>query len=143
MPVRLALAAKKNSQPSAAFWLLSPMAGKAVRRVLVASFLLALAHLFVLPTGFLGPQQDQGRRSKPRAGALTNDVRDVADQSEEPKEEPKALENTVWTVVSLAFWIIFYRTVVVEDLYMKHQELRDAAMIQGLGGSEVPMFPAA
>ena len=24
---------------------------------------------------------------------------------------------------------------------MKHQELRDAAMIQGLGGSEVPMFP--
>ena len=25
---------------------------------------------------------------------------------------------------------------------MKHQELRDAAMIQGLGGSEVPMFPA-
>eukprot|EP00435_Cladocopium_sp_Y103_P049923 s2097_g15.t1 len=100
MPVRLALAAKKNSQPSAAFWLLSPMAGKAVRRVLVASFLLALAHLFVLPTGFLGPQQDQGRRSKPRAGALTNDVRDVADQSEEPKEEPKALENTVWTALA-------------------------------------------
>ena len=54
----------------------------------------------VLPTGFLGPQQEQGpvsvrfawhprssnendsiasgRRSKPRAGALTNDVRDVA-----------------------------------------------------------------
>ena len=24
---------------------------------------------------------------------------------------------------------------------MKHQELRDAAMIQGLGGSEIPMFP--
>ena len=27
----------------------------------------------------------------------------------------QALENTVWTVVSLAFWFIFYRTVVVED----------------------------
>ncbi len=67
----------------------------------------------------------------------------------------------LWTALSLAFWIIFYRSVVVEDkglfplespflclgdlpwedVYMKHQELRDAAMIQGLGGSEVPMFP--
>eukprot|EP00438_Fugacium_kawagutii_P024702 Skav235542 [mRNA] locus=scaffold3067:204385:208395:+ [translate_table: standard] len=61
------------------------------------------------------------------------------EQSEERKVQAKELENTMWTVMSLVFWIVFYRTV---DLYMKHQELRDAAMIQGLGGAQVPMFPA-
>eukprot|EP00434_Breviolum_minutum_P035068 symbB.v1.2.031041.t1/scaffold3436.1/size58694/2 len=117
------------------------MANQVVRRVLVASLIFLLMQPEVLP-GFLGPQHDQGRRSKPRAGALTNDVPDVADAPGEPKQEKTEtkVQEMLWTALSLAFWIIFYRSVVVEDVYMK-QELRDAAMIQGLGGSEIPMFP--
>mmetsp|Transcript_100942 Transcript_100942/g.140265 ORF Transcript_100942/g.140265 Transcript_100942/m.140265 type:complete len:116 (-) Transcript_100942:123-470(-) len=76
------------------------MANQVVRRVLVASLIFLLMQPEVLP-GFLGPQHDQGRRSKPRAGALTNDVPDVADAPGEPKQEKTEtkVQEMLWTAL--------------------------------------------
>eukprot|EP00913_Durusdinium_trenchii_P020883 g19621.t1 len=79
-----------------------------VRRVLLLSFLLVYVY-FANFANFLGPQPEQGRRSKPRAEALRTDPA----EQEQPvsKEDPKAMENALWTLLTLAFWITFYRTV--------------------------------
>ena len=122
----------------------------------------SVCSLQVSPVLFLGPQKspEQGPRgvgsssgpgrSKPTAGALS---REPSESRREPQGRSKArrvcfqhfgeeaVENVLWTAVSVAFWVLFFRTVVVEDLYLKHVEQRNTAMVQGLGGAEWPMFP--
>eukprot|EP00437_Effrenium_voratum_P033079 CAMPEP_0181473204 /NCGR_PEP_ID=MMETSP1110-20121109/40002_1 /TAXON_ID=174948 /ORGANISM="Symbiodinium sp., Strain CCMP421" /LENGTH=120 /DNA_ID=CAMNT_0023598311 /DNA_START=57 /DNA_END=419 /DNA_ORIENTATION=- len=119
---------------------------RVMRAVLMACIIFLLAHQCSvrLTSTFLGPQRDQGKRSKPAAGALpTSPEKRPTEVMDEQNQSWKAVENAVWNVISLAFWVVFFRAIVVEDMYLKHEAVRNAAVVEGIGGTHIPMFPQA
>ncbi|CAJ1431651.1 unnamed protein product [Effrenium voratum] len=92
---------------------------RVMRAVLMACIIFLLAHQCSvrLTSTFLGPQRDQGKRSKPAAGALpTSPEKRPTEVMDEQNQSWKAVENAVWNVISLAFWVVFFRAIVVEDV---------------------------
>ncbi|OLP85874.1 hypothetical protein AK812_SmicGene33064 [Symbiodinium microadriaticum] len=94
---------------------------------------------------FLGPQNNQGKRKTPSIEAVGKDpmgaFRDVPTAQTAPEDEHKALKDIGGTMISLVFWAVFIRAIVIEEHYLPYQEMRTSLMMEGMGGSQIHVFP--
>ncbi|CAE7522978.1 unnamed protein product [Symbiodinium natans] len=57
------------------------------------------------------------------------------------KQSQAAVMDIGWTLASVVFWAVFIRAIVIEDHYLPYQEMRASLMMEGVGGSQVHVFP--
>mmetsp|Transcript_24793 Transcript_24793/g.56050 ORF Transcript_24793/g.56050 Transcript_24793/m.56050 type:complete len:122 (-) Transcript_24793:177-542(-) len=64
---------------------------------------------------FLGPQHKPGKRKMPGIEAIGKDpAGSLGEIPVTPVENQQVAGNMVWTVVSVAFWAVFIRTIIIE-----------------------------
>ncbi|CAE7212704.1 rlmH, partial [Symbiodinium necroappetens] len=87
----------------------------------------------------------EGKRKTPSIEAVGKDpmgaFRDVPTAQTAPEDEHKALKDIGGTMISLVFWAVFIRAIVIEEHYLPYQEMRTSLMMEGMGGSQIHVFP--
>eukprot|EP00929_Paragymnodinium_shiwhaense_P089050 TRINITY_DN4930_c0_g1_i2.p1 TRINITY_DN4930_c0_g1~~TRINITY_DN4930_c0_g1_i2.p1 ORF type:complete len:142 (+),score=27.27 TRINITY_DN4930_c0_g1_i2:102-527(+) len=91
--------------------------------------------------GFMSPQPKSKAGAKDRSADVATGRRALqpaSNEAEVPPESDKAVVSMLMNVVSLVFWVVFIKQVIVDDRIVAHQEAMQALTVEGLGGNVMP-----